>query len=315
MIGIQAIAAYVPAERISNYASKEQFGIDDAFLENKIGVRSKARKADDQETSDLCVAAFAALAAKTGISAGDVDCLLVCTQNPDGCGLPHTSAIVHSKLGCSDAVAAFDISLGCSGFVYSLCTQIALMETHDLQCGLLFTADPYSKIVDPGDKNTALLFGDAATVTLLTRRPKLTVEKAAFGTRGSGGEALVNQGGRLSMNGRSVFDFSMTSVPPQIQALVAASGRTLADIDLVLLHQGSKYIIDVMTRRLQLDPARAPSNLAELGNTVSSSIPLLLQEYVDDRGINTILISGFGVGLSWASAILLRHPEGQDESN
>jgi 3-oxoacyl-[acyl-carrier-protein] synthase-3 len=112
------------------------------------------------------------------------------------------------------------------------------------------------------------------------------------------------------MNGRAVFDFSMTSVPPQIQSLLAAAGRTLSDIDLVLLHQGSKYILDVMARRLQLDPARAPSNLAELGNTVSSSIPLLLQDYVDDRTINTILISGFGVGLSWASAILVRNPEG-----
>jgi 3-oxoacyl-[acyl-carrier-protein] synthase III len=309
MIGIQAIAGYVPSERVSNYATKEQFGIDDDFIENKIGVRSKARKGSGEETSDLCVAAFEALAAETGVSAGDVDCLLVCTQNPDGRGLPHTSAVVHGKLGCKDEVAAFDVSLGCSGFVYSLCVQTALMEAHNLQHGLLFTADPYSKIVDPNDKNTSLLFGDAATVTLLTRQSLWTLERAAFATRGSEGDGLVNQDGRLSMNGRAIFNFSMTSVPPQINALAAASGRQLSDFDLVLLHQGSKYIVDVMTRRLQLDPARAPSNLAELGNTVSSSIPLLLRGYVRDEQINTILVSGFGVGLSWASAILVRNAE------
>jgi 3-oxoacyl-[acyl-carrier-protein] synthase-3 len=293
MIGIQAIAGYVPAERVSNYTVKEQFEIDDDFIENKIGVRSKARKAPSEETSDLCVNAFAALSADTGVTASDVDCLLVCTQNPDGCGLPHTSAVVHAKLGCKDEVAAFDISLGCSGFVYSLCVQTALMEAHGLECGLLFTADPYSKIVDPQDKNTSLLFGDAATVTLITRHPHLTVEKAAFATRGAEGEALTNQGGRLNMNGRAVFNFSMTSVPPQIHSLVAKSGRKLEDIDLVLLHQGSKYIVDVMTRRLQVDPSRVPTNLAEMGNTVSSSIPLLLHDYVDDEQMQTILISGF----------------------
>jgi 3-oxoacyl-[acyl-carrier-protein] synthase-3 len=306
MIGIQAIAAYVPDERVSNYTTKDQFGIDDDFIENKIGVRSKARKAPGQETSDLCTAAFANLAAATGVQATDVDCLVVCTQNPDGRGLPHTAAVVHGKLGCKDEVAAFDISLGCSGYVYSLCVQTALMEAQDLQCGLLFTADPYSKIVDPDDKNTSLLFGDAATVTLLTRQPRWTVEKAAFATRGKEGDALVNQDGRLSMNGRAVFNFSMTSVPPQINALVAASGRRLEDIDLILLHQGSKYILDVMTRRLGVDPARVPSNLGELGNTVSSSIPLLLREQLDDAQVKTIVISGFGVGLSWASAILTR---------
>jgi 3-oxoacyl-[acyl-carrier-protein] synthase-3 len=309
MIGIQAIGSYVPERRVSNYANKEQFGIDDDFIENKIGVRSKAQKRADEETSDLCVAAFGALSAATGVAAADVDCLVVCSQNPDGCGLPHTSAIVHGKLQCRDEVAAFDISLGCSGFVYSLCVQSALMEAHGLQCGVLFTADPYSKIVAPEDKNTSLLFGDAATATLLTRQPRWAVERAAFATRGSEGDALVNQEGRLSMNGRAVFNFSMTSVPPQINRLVADSGRTWDDIDLVLLHQGSKYIVDVMTRRLQVDPARVPSNLAELGNTISSSIPLLLQEHMADAGVNTIVISGFGVGLSWASAILRRTEE------
>jgi 3-oxoacyl-[acyl-carrier-protein] synthase-3 len=175
-----------------------------------------------------------------------------------------------------------------------------------LQCGLLFTADPYSKIVDPEDKNTSLLFGDAATVTLLNNTPRYIVERAAFATRGHEGDSLIRQNNRLYMNGRAVFNFSMTSVPPQIRSLTEASGRQIEDIDLVLLHQGSKYIVDIMSRRLQLTPTKVPTNLSELGNTVSSSIPLLLQDHLDNPQISTILISGFGVGLSWASAILVR---------
>jgi 3-oxoacyl-[acyl-carrier-protein] synthase III len=307
MIGIESIASYIPPGRESNAALLSKFGVDQAFLITKIGVLEKARKQSDDDTSDLCCRAFEALAAKTAVRAEEIDCLIVCTQNPDGHGLPHTSAIVQGKLGCTDRVAAFDIALGCSGYVYALAVITAFMAANDLHKGLLFTADPYSKIVDPDDKNTALLFGDAATVTFISNTPIFSIQRAQFGTRGREGAALVRTGERLSMNGRAVFDFSMTAVPPQVEQLLAQTGYTVDDLDLILLHQGSKFIVDQLTRRLKLPTQKVPSNLAQVGNTVSSSIPLLLEQHIDEPATRIVLISGFGVGLSWASAILVRN--------
>ncbi len=306
MIGIQAIASYIPSTRESNYLKKKQFDIKDNFLESKIGVLQKPRKADDEETSDMCVRAFEALTKKDNVQNNEIDCIIVCTQNPDGNGLPHTSAIVHGKIYGKDNCAAFDISLGCSGYIYSLSVASSFMAANALKKGLLFTADPYSKIVDPEDKNTSLLFGDAATVTLLSEEPVLKISNIAFGTRGKDYESLQRKGNRLQMNGRAIFNFSMTVVPPQIQKIVKSFNHGLDDIDLFVLHQGSKYIVDMLRRRMNLDINKVPTKLADCGNTISSSIPLILEDYLNRPEYKNIVISGFGVGLSWASAILNR---------
>ncbi len=307
VIGIADIATYVPHGFESNLDKLERFGIDEAFLSAKIGVMKVSRKAPEEETSDLCVKAFQALCAKREIDMAAIDCVIVCTQNPDGRGIPHTSAVVHGKIGAPETAACFDVSLGCSGFVYALSIAKAFMEANGLHTGLLFTSDPYSKIVDPDDKNTALLFGDAAAVTLL--QPAEAAKgcwipgRFAFGTRGKDGMALHSTTGRLEMNGRAVFSFSATVVPVQVRQLVASAGLDLADIDLFLFHQGSKYIVDTIAQRLALPPGKVPLGLAECGNTVSSTIPALL-ENLRAGPARRIVISGFGVGLSWASCIL-----------
>jgi 3-oxoacyl-[acyl-carrier-protein] synthase-3 len=141
---------------------------------------------------------------------------------------------------------------------------------------------------------------------LIDLEPRFVVRRVLFGTRGSEGQVLEHTGEYLFMNGRAVFDFSMTAVPPQIQQVVQEAGFAFDDIDLFLLHQGSKFIVDQMTRRLKLPAERVPSNLAEVGNTVSSSIPLLLEQYIGAEEVKTVVASGFGVGLSWASAVMER---------
>ena len=303
-IGIQAISSYIPKKRISNYDHLKQFGLSENFIVNKIGVLSKAVKSDDEETSDLCLKAFHALKEKEQITTEEIKCVIVCTQNPEGDGLPHTAAILCDKMGCSKETAAFDISLGCSGFVYSLAIAGSFMESNGFNKGLLFTADPYSKIVDPSDKNTSLIFGDAASVTLMSENPLYVIDKILFGTDGSGYDAIYSKDKCLKMNGRLIFNFVMTDVPAQVKKLLDITGCRVDDIDLFAFHPGSKYIIDSLIKRLNLEPQKVPINISEFGNTVSSSIPLLLENYINVDGYNNILISGFGVGLSLASAIL-----------
>ena len=204
MIGIKNIGVYIPEIRENNLDRLQHFAIGKEFIDEKIGVLRLSRKNSDEKTSDLCVKAFKDLEAKeAGLQRRSIDCICLCTQNGDYC-LPHTSAIVQAKLGLRSDCAAFDVALGCSGYVYTLSIMKSFMEANELKNGLLFTADPYSPILDPDDKNTQLLFGDAATATLLSENSEIEIGKAAFSTFGESHEALIVRQNRiLQMNGRA----------------------------------------------------------------------------------------------------------------
>src|SRR5699024_2708998 len=202
-------------------------------------------------------------------------------------------------------VACFDISLGCSGYVYGLSVIQSFMQVHGFDNGLLFTADPYSRILDPDDWATELLFGDAATCTWLGDNPIYACRPALFGSNGSLGHSIQvkEAGGKLSMRGNNVFKFSMTVVPDQIRRYLERESLDADEIDLFLFHQGSRFIVENLARKLHLPADKVPFEAAHTGNTVSSSLPLLLQPRLDNPP-RRILMSGFGVGLSWATMML-----------
>lgn len=306
MIGITAIASYIPDDFIDNKEQAIKFGEDSSFAEERIGAKRLPVKGEAQDTSDLAVEALESLIVKAGVDRLDIDCLVVCTQNPDGSGLPHVSALVQAKAGLSNSLAAFDISLGCSGFVYGVNVVKGFMESAGLRNGILITADPYSKIVDKNDRNTAMLFGDAAVATLLTDDPVYEVGLSRYCTDGEGASNLVNNSGVLHMNGRQVFNFASSKVPVQIKELLHSSDVDLNEVDRFLLHQGSKHIVSTITRRLGVSPEKVPCEMVDTGNTVSSSIALLLLSLFNDQEAKLLVLSGFGVGLSWASLILKR---------
>ena len=306
--GIENIGVYIPERKLSNFDRKEELGIDDAFITDKIGIRSVARKEEDEEASDLCVKAFQNLLTKQSIDLSTIEVAIVVTQNPDY-NIPHTAAIVHKKLNLPETTAAYDISLGCSGYVYGLATIESFMEMHGFTKGLLFTADPYSKIVDPEDKNTSLLFGDAATVTLLSDTPAYRSGKFTFGTSGENYDKLICAN-RLHMNGRSIFNFVAKFIPQDIKSLLEKNQMEISDVDLFAFHQGSKYLADTLVRRMRLEGDKVPFDAGSYGNTVSSSIPIILEKYLwgqeGQKTYNKVVISGFGVGLSWASTVLFK---------
>ncbi|MFG0831069.1 ketoacyl-ACP synthase III [Pseudomonas sp. CJQ_7] len=307
MIGIKSIASYVPAQGVDNYAQGAKFGKDQEFIFGKIGSTFLPRKAGEQETSDLCVEAVNKLfALYPMLDRASIDALIVVTQNGDAEGLPHTAAIVQHKLGLPTHVAAFDISLGCSGYVYGLYAMKGFMEAAGLKNGLLITADPYSKIVDPEDRNTTMLFGDAATVTWMSEDASWRLGKSSFGTDGSGAEFLKVEDGLFFMNGRQVFNFALLKVPAHLHELLEASRLAADDIDLFCIHQGSAAIVDAVARRFEYDPEKFVKDMLQTGNTVSSSIPLLLEKHVLTSQYKRVALSGFGVGLSWGAAIIER---------
>jgi len=305
MIYIKNISSYIPKEFVDNYKNAEKFSESPDFIDTKIGGAKLPRIPADYNTSDMAVTAVENLLDKTKLAKEDIDALVVVSQNGDFGGLPHTSALVQGKLGLKNQISCFDIALGCSGYVYGLSILKAHMIEMGYQNAILVTADPYSKIIDENDRVTSLLFGDAATATLLSTKGTFSIERPLLNTDG-GGELTLVKKDYLYMNGRQVFNFAATKVPGHVNEYLTKYSLEKDDIDLFLLHQGSAAIIDVITRKLKVTKDRVPLDMKDTGNTVSSSIPLLLEKFLDDTTKKKVIISGFGVGLSWATNLLRR---------
>lgn len=302
MLGIKDIAVYIPEQRASNCDLITRFELEESFLVEKIGVLERAIKGKDEDTSDMALEALERLIVQQGLARDSIEALVVVTQNPDS-NLPHVSALVHGKAKLSSDCAAFDLSLGCSGYVYGLSVLQSFLVANGLGCGVLITCDPYSKIIDLNDKNTVLLFGDAATATLIGPNPKYICESFVFGTQGDLTGALVCRDGVLHMNGREVFNFAATTIPPSIDKLLLKASLEKTNVDAYIFHQGSRYIVETLAKRIDIDIANVRIDIEKTGNTVSSSIPILLKQEIDLLVSKTIVLSGFGVGLSWASCV------------
>ena len=305
MIGIKRIASYVPNTVQLASELAVELGENADFPSLRLGTERLPRLNSGEDTSDLAARAVRFLLEQESLSLCEIDCLVVCTQNPDGSGLPHTSAIVQQKAGLSDSCACFDISLGCSGFVYGLNVVKGFMEAAGLEKGILVTADPYSKALDMSDKNTAMLFGDAATATLLSDDAVLDIGESVYSTSGTGAKYLEKTD-KIFMNGRQIFNFVQKHVPLQIKELLEKAGLNNGDVDQFILHQASKHMVSTLVQRLELDEEKVPFDICDTGNTVSSSIPLILRKFIERPETKLILISGFGVGLSSGSMILKR---------
>lgn len=303
MIGIEEIAGYIPQNRISNYALAQKYGLEESFIQNKIGVISRSVMGENESVLTMCLEAFRNLQKKIDVS--NIDAVVGITQNPLY-NIPHLSALLHKELGLSKNTACFDVALGCSGYVYGLSILQSFMTCNGFKRGLLFSADSYSKIIDENDKNTALLFGDGASITLLGEKGEFHIQKTLFGSDGLGWDSLICRDRKLEMNGRQVFNFAATEVPKQITRLLDMQNLSDRDIDLYILHQGSRYIVQTIQKRLGVEESKVPYEILEYGNTVSSSIPLILMNYLHQKDIKRIVLSGFGIGFSWASSILVK---------
>ena len=269
------------------------------------------RKKNEQDTSDLAMLAINSLQKKyPKLHLDHINALVVVTQNPDGEGLPQTAAILQNKIGMPKTVASFDVSLGCSGYVYGLFILKGFLEASGLSNGILVTCDPYSKVINQQDRITSMLFGDAATATLLGENPVWSLDSVIYETDGAGAEFLKTSQGKLYMNGRQIFNFASGRVAQHISQILDREGYSDIEIDLFCLHQGSNAIIDAISKQFKNVSNRFVKDMANTGNTVSSSIPLILENRIFDSKFNRILISGFGVGLSMATAIISKQING-----
>ena len=311
-VGIEAIEYHLPPEIITAKELSERFGFDAEFIENKIGVR-QLYTAGDQTVSDLAVNALEKLLDRKPGLRDNIDLLVLCTQTPDF-SLPQTSTQIQARCNLPLTLASFDISLGCSGFVYGISVVEALLRLHGYDNAVLITADTYSHIIDPNDRNTKCLFSDAAAATLISRNGVLESGKFRFGTNGELFDRLIvkkepSEDGpaRLYMDGRAIFNFTASVIPEEIDEVCSINGLDKNSIDYFVFHQASKFVLDTIAKKSGIeDSERLVKYISRFGNTVSSSIPIALKELLNEKGeagLN-ILISGFGVGLSWATTVI-----------
>jgi len=313
---ISNLEMYLPEKVITNKYLNETFGIDGNFLENKIGIKERRIASENQTTSDLAFQSATLLLDSCNTGRESIDLLIVCTQNPDY-KLPTTACILQHKLKLSRSCMAFDINLGCSGFVYSLVVAGSMVKSGIANKALIVMADEYSKIIDYADKNTASLFGDASTAALIEKCDEgYGVISSNFGTDGSGAELLIaNNSGTckspeknsfLYMNGREIFKFSITEVPKSVEDLLAKSDLKKQDIKYFIFHQANKYMLNEIKKKIGITDEQLAIHMEMYGNTVSSSIPIVLKNLRDTNKIekgDLLVFSGFGVGLSWGSIL------------
>lgn len=319
------IAMYVPPLVETNEQLQTEFPKWDLdLIYSKTGIGRRHIASPGECASDLGVAAAEKLFAEHGIDRGSIDFLLFCTQTPDY-PLPTTACLMQHRLGLRTTTGALDFNLGCSGFVYGLSLADGLIRSGAAQRVLLVTAETYSRYIDPADRSLRTIFGDGAAATLVEAGDVPTLGAFCFGTDGSGADTLmVTQGGArrpedalqpskrqrwassLFMDGPALVDFSLRSIPRLVDDVLAKAELDHADIDLVLMHQATLLMLERLRGQLELEPDKMPIELENYGNTVSSTLPILIHQLRTDGRLTPgkrNLLVGFGVGLSWAGCV------------
>lgn len=318
---IRAIEYYLPEEVLTNDQLCE---LTDAWTPEKImrktGISQRPISGDEEYASDLAVKACEKLLETHAIARDEIDYLIVCTQSPDYV-LPTTACLLQDRLGLPQSIGALDINLGCSGYVYGLELIKGLIEAKLAKSVLFVTTDTYTKYLEQDDLSVRTLFADGASATWIDNSGTAsTLGPFVHGTDGSGSDLLMVHGGgsrpaapeyaqcpTLKMQGPSIFFFTMDMVPPAVHQLLEVSGKQQEEIDLFVFHQANRYMLEHLRNRLEIPEVRFFVDMTDCGNTVSSTIPIALHR-AREQGVlkpgMTVMLVGFGVGLSWGATLL-----------
>ena len=331
---IVAIETYLPQAQITNEQLAQELGNWDAEqILKKTGIASRHIAANNECASDLGVAAAQKLFEKGICLPADIDFLLFCTQSPDYY-LPASACLIQNRLGLPITCGAIDFNQGCTGYVYGLALAKSMIEANVATNVLLITAETYSKFVNPRDRSVRTIFGDGASATLIQPVDSDTdlIGPFVFGTDGRGANNLIVPAGglrqplnaealiekedesgnwrsaqNLYMNGAEIFNFTLQSVPKVVNQLLILSEQTLDKIDYFVFHQANKFMLEHLRTKMKINPEKFWLNLENVGNTVSSTIPIALETALQEQKIRSgdrVMLVGFGVGYSLAGTVV-----------
>jgi 3-oxoacyl-[acyl-carrier-protein] synthase III len=314
-VSITGLGCKVPDRIVTNDELAALVDTSDEWIVERTGIRER-RMADQSEAlSDIALPACRTALAQAGLEGKDIDLLIVATVTPD-MAFPSTGAILADQLGATDA-AAYDLSAGCTGFMYALAQGYGMVAGGLAKRALIVGGDLLSKILDWDDRSTLVLFGDGAGAVVVEAVPERGFLGFELGADGAGGANLwlPGSGSRhfeepdkyVKMNGREVFKFATRILVQSAEELLEKCGVTIDDVDLYIPHQANMRIIDHATRKLGVPSERVVINVDRYGNTSSGSIPLALADAAADgrlRPGRLVLMTGMGAGLTWGSALM-----------
>lgn len=330
MAYIKGISYYLPERVVTNEELLKEFpewSVDK--VAKKVGVNSRHLAAENETAGDMAEKAARKLFEEYNISPSEIDFVMLCTQSPDYF-LPSTACILQHKLGIPTTVGAFDYNLGCSGCVYGLAMAKGLIVAGIAKNVLVLTAETYNKYLHPSDKSNRSIFGDGAAACLVSTEGFAEIGEFSLGTDGSGAEKLILKTGAsryktatghfvideegherhddyLYMNGGGIFNFTLDAVPVMIKDILARNNMTSDDVDFYVFHQANMFMLNTIRKVCVLPKDKFYVNLAETGNTVSSTVMIGLKQCLEVGTIHEgmkVMVSGFGVGLSWGGTIL-----------
>jgi 3-oxoacyl-[acyl-carrier-protein] synthase-3 len=311
----------VPERVLTNDELSALVDTSDEWIQARTGIKERRIAAPDEATSDLCLPAAEAALADAGVTGSEIDLVIVATITPDML-FPSTAAILASQIGAENA-AAYDLSAGCTGFVYALTQGYGAIAAGLARRVLVVGADTLSRVVDWRDRATCVLFGDGAGAVVLEEVEKDGFHIFELGSDGAGAmELFIPAGGSrrpasaetvaagehyVKMNGREVYKFATRVLPSSALAVLEASGKSIGDIDLYVPHQANLRIIEHAAKKLGVEKERVFVNVDRYGNTSSASIPLALCEARADGRLedgSLVLMTGMGAGLTWGSSLM-----------
>ncbi|MDL2241524.1 ketoacyl-ACP synthase III [Bacteroidales bacterium OttesenSCG-928-L03] len=327
---IKGITYYLPKKILTNEELVEEF--PEWTVEkvaNKIGIKERHIVGKNETALDIAKRAAELFFNEHNVDKASIDFILFCTQSPDYF-LPTTACVLQEQLGLPTKCGALDFNLGCSGYVYGLSLAKGLIKGGIAKNILLITSETYSKHLHPKDKGNRTIFGDAAAVTLVSTDGIAEIKDFSLGTDGKGAENLIVRTGGLKqpektnkvffdesnnpisddflhMNGSEIFNFTLEAVPPLVNDVLAKNQCSKDDVDLFVFHQANKYMLNFLRKKIKIEEDKFYYYLENVGNTVSSTIPIALKEALSDNSIKNnskVLIAGFGVGYSWGATIL-----------
>ena len=325
---IKGISYYLPEYILTNEELIKDFpewSVEK--VASKIGISERHIATEGVCASDLAVKAAEKLIEEYNIDRQSIDFVLLCTQSPDYF-LPTTACLVQERLKLATSIGALDFNLGCSGYVYGLSLAKGLIFGGIAKNVLLITAETYTKHLHPKDKGNRTIFGDAATASLVSTDGFAEIMNFSLGTDGSGAENLIIKSGAarypekqnnltfddsnnpvssdyLFMNGSEIFNFTLEAVPLLVEDTLKKNHLAQSEINLFVFHQANKYLLNFLRKILKIPEDRFYYFMDNVGNTVSSTIPIALKEAQNENLLSgNVLIAGFGVGYSWAGSVL-----------
>jgi len=330
-IAVKGIAAAVPSNMVSNWDYDLLTESEKKLLIKTTGVEQRRMVLPGMTTSDLCFEAAEKLLKELNWKKEEIDILIFVSQSTDYY-LPATSIILQHRLGLPKSCMAFDIGLGCSGYVYGLSVITGMMKATGLKKGLLMVGDVSTITCSKDDKSTYPLFGDAGTVTALQFDENAEPISFDLNSDGSGKDAIIIPHGgirnlaspesfvkeeiapgivrskmELALNGLDVFNFSIKEVPNSLKEFLEKTETTPESYDYFVMHQANKLMNETIRKKMKFPPEKIPYSISKYGNTSSASIPLTIVSELSETLKNSnkkLLLAGFGVGLSWGSVSL-----------